>query len=169
MNKGVSLISLVITVVVIIILAAVTVYNSLDTIDDANVAKMKKEYNDVCAYVTNVSAHANADMIDIEISNDMLASESQIASFYLSDSNTELTEADTDKIHATNEEIRENSKDAKYGYYYVTGNQIENGIPGIEISSELDGVTNNYIINFYYGVVIAKVSPTENVVTGVIK
>ena len=65
MKKGVSLISLIITIIVIIILATITIFNSLDTVDDSNIAVKEKEFEDVCTYVTNVSTKAMGDLINL--------------------------------------------------------------------------------------------------------
>lgn len=169
MNRGVSLISLIITIVAVIILASVTIFNSLDTIDDAQIAKMQKEFNDVADFVRTVSSKAEADLIDLSLSYDTLATEAQLASFYVDDAESEFTAEAQNKIKALNDSVIESGKNAKYGYHFVTGKQIENGISGIDINSNLEGVENNYIINFYYGTVVAKISPNQSIYVGTIK
>lgn len=168
-NKGVSLISLIITIIVMIILAGITVFNSLDTVDDAYLVKKEKEYNDVCTFVRDVSTKAEADMIKLSLTKDTLATEGQIGNVFIYGVETDLSSGDVHKMNDMNEAIRNDEVDAKYGYHYVTGKQIEYGIPGVDVSSKLENVENDYIINFYYGVVVAKISDTQTNVTGAVK
>lgn len=165
-SNGISLISLIVTIVVIIILASITVFNSFDVIEDSHLSKMEKEYNDVCTFVTNISTKAQADIIDLNLTDATLATRNQIGEFYIYDLSTDFTSGDANKVFNINDT---EGLDAKYGYHYITGNQIENGIPGLEEDSRLDKVENNYLINFYYGVVIAKISETKTNVMGMIR
>lgn len=166
LKKGISLISLIITIVVIIILASITVYNSLDTVDDANLVKMEKEYNDVCTFVRSISTKLEADIIDVNLSENTLATDEEISKFEVQ---IDFTSGDALKIDGINKSIKDDDEDPKYGYHYISGKDIVNGIEGIDISSKLEKVENDYIINFYYGVVIAKVSPTKVNVSGTIR
>lgn len=164
-NKGISLITLVITITVMIILASITVFNSFDLIEDSQVTKLEKEYNDVCTFVTNISTKAVADIIDLSLTESTLASTEQISEFF------EDTNENAIQIELMNQSITDPTEgvDPKYGYHYITGSQIENGIPGIEESSKLENVENDYIINFYYGVVVARISETKTNVMGAIR
>lgn len=168
-NNGISLISLIVTIVVIIILASITVFNSFDVLEDSYISKKEKEYNDVCSFVTSISVKAEADIIDLELTDSTLVTIDQIDEFYIYNVETDFTSGDTHKIISMNESINDEGLEPKYGYHYITGKQIENGIPGININSGLEKVENNYIINFYYGVVIAKISETKTNVTGAIR
>lgn len=166
MKKGVSLISLIITIVAIIILASITIFSSLSTVGEAQNVKMEKEFNDVCDFVRSISTKAEAGIIELNLSGDTLATEAQLATFYVDSSESEFTAEEQQKIFSINESVR----NPNYGYHYITGNQIENGIPGIEdVTPTLDGVVNNYIINFYYGTVVAKVSNTKTCISGKVK
>lgn len=169
MNKGVSLITLIITIIVIIILSSIAVFNSLDTVDDANIVKKEKEYNDVCTFVRGISAKAEAGKFDLNLTKDTLATDDQINGFFIYGEDIDLTSGDTIKISQMNVSIRDDGVNPNYGYHYITGKQIENGIAGVDASSKLENVKNDYIINFYYGVVIAKISDEKVNVTGVIK
>ena len=170
MNKGISLISLIITIIVIIILASIAVYGSLGTIQDANNVKKLNEYNNVCTYVEDVSSRVAADLLSINLTESTLATEDQIMSFYIFDSNeSEFTSGDAQKIKSINDSVKDNGRNPKFGYHYITGKQIENGINGINYPSKLEGINNDYLINFYYGVIIGKVSDTKTNVTGTIK
>lgn len=169
-NRGVSLISLIITIIVIIILASIAVYGSLDTIQDANNVKRLNEYNNVCTYIEDVSSRVAADLLSISITDSTLATEEQIMSFYIFDSDeSEFTSGDAQKIKSINDSVRDSGRNPKFGYHYITGKQIENGITGINYPSKLDDVKENYLVNFYYGVIIGKVSDTKTNVTGTIK
>ena len=163
MKKGISLISLIITIVVIIILASITIVNSLNTSEDAYIVKNQNEFNDVCVFVRNVSTRVEADLLSFEIPQEMLVTEEQLKEFIVEGS-TELTSADIQKIKDVN-----SSASTKYGYYYITGDKIENGITGLDFDSNITNVDNNYIINFCYGVVIAKISENQVNVMGTIK
>ncbi len=165
MKKGVSLISLIITIIVLIILSSITIFNSLNTVDEAQTVKMEKEFNDVCDFVRSISTKAEAGMLELNLSGDTLATESQLATFYVNSPESEFTAEDQQNIFSFNE----SGRDPNYGYHYITGNQIENGISGIDVPSNLDGVINNYIINFYYGTVVAKVSSNKTCISGKVK
>ena len=170
MKKGVSLISLIITIIVIIILASIAVYGSLETIQDANDVKMLNEYDNVCTYVEDVSARVAADLLSVNLTDSTLATEEQIMSFYIFDSEeSEFTSEDAQKIKSINDSVKDSGRNPKFGYHYITGRQIENGIEGVDYPSNIEEVNNDYLINFYYGVVIGKVSDTKTNVTGTIK
>ena len=135
-----------------------------------------------------------ADLLSINLTDSTLATEEQIMSFYIFDSNeSEFTSGDAQKIKSINDSVKDNGRNPKFGYHYITGKQIENGITGInkEVGTEkiladtetiegraddpyttvnkLDEINNDYLINFYYGVIIGKVSDTKTYVTGTIK
>ena len=169
MKKGVSLISLIITIIVIIILATITIFNSLDTVDDSNIAVKEKEFEDVCAYVTNVSTKALGDLINLELTTETLATTNDIGKLFVYDKKTDFSSGDTHKIENMNFLVTSGNRDPKYGYHFITGKEIENGIDGDEVSSKLENVKNDYIINFYYGVVIAKISEDKVNVFGAIR
>lgn len=163
LNKGISLISLIITIIVIIILASITIFNSLSTIDQAQVVKLEKEFNDVCDFVRTISTQVEAGMLELNLSGDTLATAEHLQDIYVDSPETEFTAEEQNNIHSLNQ----SGRNPKYGYHYITGKQIENGIPGLEsISSNLEDVKNNYIINFYYGTVVAKISDDKTCISG---
>lgn len=169
-KKGISLISLIITIIVMIILTSLVVFSSLETIQDANLTKRRNEFTEVCTFVRNISTKAEADMIDLELSGDTLATAAQISDFFVHEVETDFSTEDASKIDAINESIRTSGRNPKYGYHYITGKQIENDtIPGIDVTSNFEDLQNNYIINFYYGVIISKISDSEVNVSGAIR
>lgn len=164
MKKGVSLISLIITIVAIIILASIAIYSSFGTADEAYLVKNTKEFNDVVTYVNSVNAKLEARLTKSNLSVDTVATDAQIDEFYTTGANTEITSEEISKI-----KDRNTGTNYKYSYHYVTASQIENGVPGISEESNLEGIENDYLINFGYGVVIAKVSDTQTKVAGTVK
>lgn len=173
MKKGVSLISLIITIVVIIILASFTYFSSLNTIDETILAKKQSELEDVYTFVREISAKAQAGLIDLNLTSATLADDSILNDFYVSGDGTQLTEDKKESIESFNDSIKEEDR-PELGYHYITGRQIEfDTIPGLEGISTSNGglitpnkVENDYIINFYYGTVIAKVSSDKTLVRG---
>lgn len=164
MKKGVSLISLIITIVAIIILASIAIYSSFSTADEAYLVKNTKEFNDVVTYVNSVNAKLEARLTKSNLSGDTVATDAQIDEFYTTGANTEITSEEISKIKDRNSDTN-----YKYSYHYITASQIENGVPGIPEESNLEGLKNNYLINFGYGVVIAKVSDDQTKVAGTVK
>lgn len=164
MKKGVSLISLIITIVVIIILASIAIYSSYETADEAYEVKNGKEFMDVVTYTNSVNARLEAKLIKLTLSGDTVATDVQIDEFFTNGKDTEITSDDIIKIKDKN-----SGTDPKYQYHYITGSQIENGVPGVPLDSGLEGIENDYLINFGYGVVIAKITDTKTKVSGTIK
>lgn len=170
MKKGVSLISLIITIVVIIILASITIFSSLDTVEQSQQLKKETEFEEVTTFVRSISTKAEGGLITLNLTNDTVATVSQLSSFYSEGDETELSSEEIQRIEA----INASSQNNKYKYHYIRGSQIENGIiPGLEnINSSNYGVNfpkkveNDYLINFYYGVVVAKVSQVKTLVRG---
>lgn len=170
LNKGISLISLIITIIVMIILTSLVVFGSLETIQDANLTRKRNEFAEVCTFVRGISTKAEADLIELNLTSGTLATPSQISDFYVDEVETDLSSSDAQKIEAINVSVRESGRNPKYGYHYITAKQIENStIPGIEANSNMEKVQNDYIINFYYGVIITKISDTEVSVSGIIR
>lgn len=164
MKKGVSLISLIITIIVIIILASIAIYSSYSTADEAYEVKYGKEFNDVATFVNTVNAKSEARLITLSLTSDTVATSAQIDSFFTTGTDTEITSDDIAKIKYKN-----SGTDYKYQYHYITANQIESGVPGVPIDSNLDELENDYLINFGYGVVIAKITDTKTKVSGAVK
>jgi len=172
MKKGVSLISLIITIVVIIILASIVIFSSLGTIDQSQMVKKETEFEDVCTYVRQISSRAEAGLISLNLTSETLVQSDKLSEFYAPSG--EMTSEEQNRINSLNE-ARQGSPN--YGYHYVKGRDIENDtIPGLEglSSSEYNFTTpnkveNDYIINFTYGVVVAKVSPTKTLIRGTVK
>ncbi len=164
MKKGVSLISLIITIVAIIILASIAIYSSFGTADEAYIVKYTKEFNDVVTYVNSVNAKLEARLIKSNLSADTVATDTQIDEFYTTGTDTEITAEEIAKIKEKNA-----GTNYKYSYHFITASQLENGVPGISGDSNLEGLKNDYLINFGYGVVIAKISDDLTKVSGNVK
>ena len=85
----------------------------------------------------------------------------------LDSEDSQFTTQDAVLVDSINTAVKSNNPER--GYHYITATQIEYGIDGIDEPSNLEKVKNNYIINFYYGIVIAKLSNTETRVSSSIK
>ena len=172
MKKGISLVSLIVAILVIIILASMTVFSVLDTIEQAQDVKKEKEFKDVVTYVRSISNKIQSRTIDVSLTESTLASAEQISSMYIENSDeSELLADEVNIVNSVNTAIKsgDSSFGADHGYHYVTSSQIKYGIDGIDETSNLDNVDNDYIINFYYGVVIARISSSKTLVDGIIK
>ena len=168
MNKGVSLISLIVTIIVIIILASIAMFSATGSVEQSYDVKKQAEFEDVCTFVINVSSRAEAGLLDLNLT-DATAEEAKakINSFLVPSG--ELTSEEVDRVYA----INISSKNNKYKYHYITGSQLENAnIPGLENLIDDKNITfpkqvsNDYIINFSNGVVIAKIAPNKTLVHG---
>ena len=172
MKKGISLVSLIVAILVIIILASMTVFSVLDTIEQAQDVKKEKEFKDVVTYVRSISNKIQSRTIDVSLTESTLASAEQISSMYIENSDeSELLADEVNIVNSVNTAIKsgDSSFGADHGCHYVTSSQIKYGIDGIDETSNLDNVDNDYIINFYYGVVIARISSSKTLVDGIIK
>ena len=158
--------TLIITVVVIIILASITIFNGLDTFKRAQEAKAENEFKDVCNFVRTLSGNLEAGLLDTTLTKDTLATDEQINSMYVDSEESQLTPEEVNIISNVNETA---VSTPDRGYHYITAKQIEYGIPGIDADSSLSNVGNDYIINFYYGVVISRVSEEKTLVSGIVR
>ena len=102
MNKGISLVTLIITIVVIIILTGITYFSSLNTVDQAQVAKKKAEFNNVCTFVRQISSRAEAGLIDIDMTGAEKASDSQIVAMVSDSDESEFTSVEAQKVQSFN-------------------------------------------------------------------
>lgn len=167
MNKGVSLISLIVTIIVIIILASIAMFSATGSIEQSYDVKKQAEFEDVCTFVISVSSRAEAGLLDLNLTDATVATVSQLNSVY--SPSGELTAEEQNKIASVNE----SSKKSKYKYHYITGSQLENAsIPGLEDLIDDKNITfpkqasNDYIINFQNGVVISKIAANKTLVHG---
>ena len=172
-NKGVSLISLIITIIVIIILASIAVFSSMDTIEQSQLVKNESEFENVCTFVRDISSRAEGGLIELTLTKDTLATANQIRSFVVPSG--EFNSEDQNKIYSLNESRKDTNPNL--GYHYIKGKDIENDtIKGMEgFCSSTEGITlpksvsNDYLINFTYGVIVAVISPTRNEISGKIR
>lgn len=170
-KNGVSLISLIITIIVIIILAGISIFSSLDTVNQSQDVKLKTEFEDVYTFVNAISIRAKAGKIDLNLTNETLVRADQLKDFY--SPSGEFSAEEQNRVFSVNESKQ---NDPNKGYHYVEGIKIEtDNIKGMENVHSIDKdittpkrVKNNYIINFYEGVVIARISPNETMVRGTI-
>ncbi|MBQ9313415.1 MAG: hypothetical protein IJ220_00175 [Clostridia bacterium] len=105
MKKGVSLITLVITIVVIIILASISIFSSLDTIEQSQDLKKEVEFENVCTFVRAISSRAEADLIELNLSSSTLATATQLSDFYAPSG--ELSSEELNKINSENERVKQ--------------------------------------------------------------
>ncbi len=172
MKKGVSLITLIVTIIVIIILAGIAVFSSLDTIEQSQEVKSEAEFEDVCTFVRSISTRVEAGLFSINSLSSATPDTVEEISLFRAEDDAEVAKALND-IQGFNN----SGRPARFMYYYVTGKQIENdNIPGLENLTNTEEsflvtnkVENNYLINFYYGTVIAKVSQTKTRISGQVK
>ena len=172
MKKGVSLISLIITIVVIIILASIAIFSSLNTIDESQTVKRQAEFEEVCTFVRQISSRVEAGLYDLNLNSETLITAEKLKDFYAPSG--ELSAEEQNRIHSLNEARKDNPN---LGYHFVKGKDIENDvIPGLSgiSSSEYNFTTpsrvdNDYIINFTYGTVVARITPNKTLIRGTVR
>ena len=159
-QKGISLITLIVTMVVMMILIGVVGKYSLENIQKSNDAISESEFANVRDFTLNMQTKILAeeyefDTTQIEMSNELLYI---LADEYLS--NVEISNI-----------IEVNSSDlpAKCKYYYISPDKkIFEDKEFTEGNINIQDVKNDYIINFYTGTVIA-FSENSYKVDGLIK
>lgn len=173
MKKGVSLISLVITIIVIIILASITIFSSLNTVEQSQNVKREAEFEDVCTFVRQISSRVEAGLLDLNLTSDTFVTREKLSDFYAPSG--ELTAEEQNRIYSLNEARKATPN---LGYHLVRGKDIEtDNIPGLKgIASSENSFTvpskvenDYYIINFTYGTVVAKVAPNKTLIRGTVK
>ena len=149
-NKGVTLMSLIITVVVMVILLSIVGYFSLDSVKNSYTANEKKELVDVAQYVSAIKIKLLLGEFDINeeyenAQNKIVTSEAVhlIASG--------LTESELVKIKTVNET---EDLDENYKYFYITAEDLKRESIAKE-NIVVKDPKNDYIINFFTGTTIA--------------
>ena len=156
-NKGITLMTLIVTIVVMIILISIVGYFSMDSVINSHIANDKKEFADIVQYVATRKAELLIDEFDVseKYPNSVVTAEA----LYLFARG--LGEDELNKIIEVNE--AENLSN-NYKYIYITSENLNNE----SISSEnivIKDAKNNYIINFFTGTVIGLYENGEKVET----
>ena len=173
LKKGVSLISLIITILVILILASIAIFSSLGTVEQSQIVKAEAEFKEVATFVRTISSLTESDLMELTLTNATKATPEQIQSFLVEGENTMFTSSDCATITGYNQERSDPNK----CYHFVRGADIQNDtIPGMENLTSgnfnftiPNKVENNYIINFYYGVIIGNIAPDRTLKEGSIR
>lgn len=141
-EKGVTIMSLVVTIIVMVILLSVAGYYSIDSIKNSHIANEEKELAEVAEYVGVLKTY-------------LLVEE-----FSLSDAtvvNQELLDTYNDVLSGTQInkilEVNLSTLDASYKYHYINAEKLaDKSFSGGRIN--VKDAKNNYIINFYTGTII---------------
>ena len=169
MKKGITLISVVITIIATMILAGITIMSSLDTTNQSLDLRNEVEFDDVANYVRIINTRVEAGLLELNLKNTTLATDEEVELFYAVSG--DFTTEKGNKIKSINSSKFD---DPNSGFHYVKGKDIQNDtIPGLEGISLKDKsfvspnkVQNDYIINFYTGAVVGRISPKETRVKG---
>lgn len=164
-NKGITLMSLIITIVVMVILLSIAGHFSLDSVKNTYTANEKKEMADVVQYVSALKVKLL--LGDFNVSENFENIQSKIVTeeaLYLIASN--LSENEMNKIKSVNED---SILDTNYKYLYVTSKDLNNS----QISKTdviVKDAKNDYIINYFTGTVIGLYDGGKRIeVSGTIK
>ena len=148
-NKGISLITLIVTIMVMLILIGVVGTYSLETIMEANEAVAEREFANVRDFVLKQQTDIQTEKFDMNSSKYPELIISPELTFLLCDGR--LTSTELGNIA----DVNTSEIDAKYKYYYFQADSksfedselTNNGIT-------VQDVQNDYIINFYSGTII---------------
>lgn len=158
-NKGVTIMSLVITIVVMVILISIVGYFSIDSIKNSYISNEKKEMADLQEYVLSRKAKLLND--EFNVSGYELVTDEFLNWFA-----NGLAETEKQKIIEVNTDIYLNEN---YKYFYITKDKLNNESPTQEYIIVKD-IKNNYIINFYTGTIIGLYDNGERIeISGTIK
>ena len=145
-EKGVSLISIVVTIVIIIILASIIGVSSQKILKRAEENNIKQEFRNVEELVGTIRAKVLAGTFDLlDDYDDYIAEEEEIDSYA-----NVLSEAEIDEI----KEINGNDDILPNGKYYIMNQAAFDEVFGNEIN--VKDTTRSYLINFEKGVVVLK-------------
>lgn len=161
-NKGVTLMSLVITIVIMVILISIVGYFSLDSIKNSYVANQKKELADVVQYVGSKKVKLLLEEFDVseKFPDTVVTSEG----LYLIANG--LSETNKNIILEVNSSdyLKDNQK-----YLYITAEKL-NAESMASDSIVVKDIKNNYIINFFTGTVIGIYDNGERIeISGAVK
>lgn len=148
-DKGVSLITLIVTILVMLILLVVVAKYSFDNIVEANKAVDIREVADVREFVLDRQIRINDDDVKELLSN--------YSSLVLTDADAHklLDDKLSDEDIASIIEVNASDLESRYKYFYLpkSGKYFDDydfSANGIKVKD----VKNDYIVNFYTGTVI---------------
>ena len=164
-NKGITLMSLIITVVVMVILLSIAGHFSLDSVKNTYIANEKKEMADVVQYVSALKVKLL--LGEFNVSENFENVQSKIVTeeaLHLIASN--LSENEMDKIKSVNDD---SFLDANYKYLYITSKDLKDS----KISKTdvvVKDAKNDYIINYFTGTIIGLYDGGKRIeISGIIK
>ena len=166
-NKGVTMMTLVITIVVMVIIISVSGYYSIESIENSYTAREKKELSDVVEYVSVKKAKLLIDELDV---TEDFSDESGVVpvvgieELYVLASGLTGTELNRIIEVNTSDYLTDN-----YKYLYITAEQL-NSQSIANDNIVVKDAKNNYIINFFTGTVIGLYDSGKRVeISGIVK
>ena len=166
-NRGVTMMTLVITIVVMVVLISVAGFYSLDNIENTYIANQKKELSDVVEYVSVKKAKLLIDKMDVNEEFGEDDGTSPIVNINnLYDIASGLTERQLNNIIDVNssEYLPDN-----YKYVYISAEKL-NSKSIAKDDIVIKDAKNDYIVNFFTGTVIALYDSGKKVeVSGIVK
>ena len=166
-NKGITMMTLVITIVTMVILISIVGYFSIESINNSHISNEKKEMADVLEYVLVRKAKLLNNEFDVEEKYGDISGKAPIVTEEL----LELVARNLEETGKNNIiEVNQNSIfPDEYKYIYITADKLNNEALSTEYTVIRD-VKNNYIINFYTGTVIGLYDNGERIESsGIIK
>lgn len=148
-NKGITLMSLIITIVVMVILLSIVGYFSLDSVKNTYIANEKKEMADVVQYVSALKVKLL--LGDFNVNDNFENIESKIVTteaMHLIASDLSVNEMN--KIKSVNEDLE---LDENYKYLFITSKDLNNS-QIYKTDVIVKDAKNDYIINYFTGTVI---------------
>lgn len=164
-NKGISLITLIVTIMVMLILIGVVGTYSLDTIKKANEASLEREFANVREYVLRHKSSIELGTFDMESSKyPELVMAPELAYLFLLGDGKLLQDEVNNIVDVNLADI-----DAKYKYYFFQADSKCFEDPELSSSNlNVQDVKNDYVINFASGTIIC-VAEDNFKVEGLIK
>ena len=147
-NKGVTILTLVITIVVMIIMVSIVGEYTTTSIKNSYTATEKKELSSIVEYVSTQKTKILAYEVDI---NDLLNNSDNLV-ISLEELEKNAPGLGISKIN-TIVEVNVSELEDNYKYLYLTAQKI-NDLKVSESGIKVSDVKNDYIINFYTGTII---------------
>lgn len=147
-NKGITLLTLVITIVIMVIMIGIVGYYTTTNIKNSYTATEKKELFNIIEYVSTQKAKILAYEVDI---NDLLNSSGDLV-ISLEDLEKYATGLNKSEID-TMVEVNVSELEDNYKYLHITAEKLNN-LKLSESGITVNDVKNDYIINFYTGTII---------------
>lgn len=155
-EKGVTLMTLVITIVIMVILISVAGFYSIDSIKNSYTANEEKEMADVVEYTTTLKTYLLIE--EFSLSEDTVLSIDELEAY-----ENILTDTQINNII----EVNISTLDHNYKYHYIDAEKLKdkdfsNGKINVK------DARNKYIINFYTGTIIG-LFEERSIVSGIVK